>query len=197
VSRAITNAKQRYCITRKELLSVVSGLKKYRQHLLGRKIVVRTDHAALTFLKKTPKPVCQQGRWLDQLSEYNIEIKHRPGHTHSNSDALSRRHCERSGGKDCQQCLCTIAGSGAAQANGVGTPATGQVQLSDDPQPSSPNSFWEGSYGLPQWFESDTPKMDSSESLSFLGLPTSSISTNQVAIPDGSASPDAPLSGSP
>jgi len=33
-SRALTNAKRRYCITRKEFLGVVYGLKKYR-HLLG------------------------------------------------------------------------------------------------------------------------------------------------------------------
>jgi len=108
-SRALTNAERRYCITRKELLGIVYGLKKYRQHLLGRKIVVRTDHAALVVLKKTPEPVGQQGRWLDLLSEYDIEIKHRPGRMHSNSDALSRRPCERSGGKDCQQCLRTLA----------------------------------------------------------------------------------------
>ena len=104
-SRTLTPAERRYCITRKEHLGVVYGLKKYRQHLLGRKIVVRTDHAALTFLMKTPEPVGQQGRWLDLLAEYHIDIKHRPGHVHSNSDALSRRPCERSGGQACQQCL--------------------------------------------------------------------------------------------
>jgi len=70
---------------------MVYGLKKYRQHLLGRKIVVCTDHAAFTFLKKTPEPISQQGRWLDLLSEYQIDIEHRPGHVHSNSDARTRR----------------------------------------------------------------------------------------------------------
>jgi len=35
-SRALTNAERRYCITSKELLGEVYGLKKYRQHLLGR-----------------------------------------------------------------------------------------------------------------------------------------------------------------
>ena len=34
-SRTLTPAKARYCITRRELLGVVFGLKKYRQHLLG------------------------------------------------------------------------------------------------------------------------------------------------------------------
>jgi len=35
VSRALTNAERHYCITRKEVLGIVYGLKKYRQHLLG------------------------------------------------------------------------------------------------------------------------------------------------------------------
>ena len=72
------------------MLAVVFGLKKYRQHLLGRKIRVRTDHAALTYLKRTPEPIGQQGRWLDFLSEFECEIEHRAGMAHGNSDALLR-----------------------------------------------------------------------------------------------------------
>jgi len=179
VSRALTNAERRYCITRKELLGVVYGLKKYCQHLLGREIVVRTDHAALTFLKKTPEPVGQQGRWLDLLSEYNIEIQHWPGHAHSNSDALSRRPCERSRGKECQQCLRTIAGSHAAQARNAEASATGHIQPLDNPRPLTPlKSFWDESYDLPQWFTSDTSTADTPALSSFLGSPTSSISTD-------------------
>jgi len=143
-SRALTNAERRYCITRKELLGVVYGLKKYRQHLLGRQIVVRTDHAALTFLKNTPEPIGQQGCWLDLMAEYIIEIQHRPGRVHSNSDALSRRLCERNGCKECQQCLRTIMGSKAAQARKAEATATGQAQPVDTSQPLAPtNSFWD------------------------------------------------------
>jgi len=78
-----------------ETQNVVYGLKKYRQHLLGRPVVVRTDHAALTYLMKTPELVGQQqGLWLDLLGEYDLTIQHRPGRVHSNSDALSRRPCD-------------------------------------------------------------------------------------------------------
>jgi len=87
------------------MLAVVFGLKKYRQHLLARKIRIRTDHAALTYLKRTPEPIGQQGRWLDLLSEFDYHIEHRPGHKHGNSDALSRRPCERDGGEACAQCV--------------------------------------------------------------------------------------------
>ena len=41
------------------------------------------------------EPVGQQARYLDLLGEYDIEIIHRPGVPHRNSDALSRRPCER------------------------------------------------------------------------------------------------------
>ena len=100
-SRALTEAERRYCITRRELLAVVFGLKKYRQHLLGRSIIARTDHAALTYLMSTPEPIGQRGRWLDLLSEYDITIQHRSGRVHGNSDALSRRPCERTGEMEC------------------------------------------------------------------------------------------------
>ena len=103
-SRALSDAERRYCITRRELLGVVYGLKKYRQHLLGRPIVVRTDHAALTYLMKIPEPIGQQGRWLDLLAEYDMTIQRRPGLVHSNSDALSRRPCDRAGDPECRQC---------------------------------------------------------------------------------------------
>jgi len=103
-SRTLTPTEARYCITHRELLGVVFGLKKYRQHLLGRPIIVRTDHAALAYLMKTPEPVGQQGRWLDLLGEYDITIQHRPGRVHGNSDALSRRPCKWSSEMDCRQC---------------------------------------------------------------------------------------------
>ena len=103
-SRTLSPSETRYCITRRELLGVVYGLKKYRQHLLGWPIIVQTHHAALTYLMKTPEPVSQQGYWLDLLSEYDITIQHRPGRVHGNTDALSRRPCEQSTQTDCQQC---------------------------------------------------------------------------------------------
>ena len=79
-----------YNITRKELLAVVTFTKKFRQYLLGRQFRIRTDHAALQWLKRTPEPIGQQARWLEILKEFNYTIEHRPGRQHSNADALSR-----------------------------------------------------------------------------------------------------------
>jgi len=104
-SRSLTAPEKRYCITRRELLGVVYGLHKFRQHLLGRHVVVCTDHTALTHLMRTPEPIGQQGRWLDFLAEFELDIVHRAGRKHSNSDALSHRPCERKSVDDCPQCV--------------------------------------------------------------------------------------------
>jgi len=59
---ALPHVERCNCITHKELIGMVIGLKKYRQHLLGRPIIVRTDHTALTYFMKTPAPIGHQGR---------------------------------------------------------------------------------------------------------------------------------------
>jgi len=60
---------------------------------LGRRFRIRTDHAPLTWLRKTPEPVGQQARWLEIMEEYDFTVEHRPGVRHSNADALSRHPC--------------------------------------------------------------------------------------------------------
>jgi len=129
------------------------------------------------------------------MAEYVIEIWHRPGRVHSNSDALSRRPCERNGGKECQQCLRTIMGSKAAQARKAEAAATGPVQSLDTPRPLAPlNTFWDESYDLPQWFTSDAPTVDMPTSSSLLDSPLSSDAIDRV---DGSANPVVPASPTP
>lgn len=59
--------------------------------MLGHSFLIRTDHAALQWLKRTPEPIGQQARWLEILEEYNYEIQHRPGRLHCNADGVSRR----------------------------------------------------------------------------------------------------------
>ena len=49
-SHTFNTYEKKYCITRKELATVVFGLKRYRQYLLGRHFLIRSDHVALTYL---------------------------------------------------------------------------------------------------------------------------------------------------
>jgi len=76
-------------------LALITFVKKFRQYLLGRKFLVRTDHAALQWLKQTPEPVGQQARWLEILEEFDYDIEHRAGAKHNNADAMSRRPTDR------------------------------------------------------------------------------------------------------
>ena len=82
---------------KRELLAVVFGLKTFRQYLLGRHFVVRTDHSAVQWIRRTPEPMGQLARWLTLLKQYDFEIQHRPGAKHGNADGLSRRPASNEG----------------------------------------------------------------------------------------------------
>ena len=94
-SRLLTAPEKNYCVTRRELLAIVYFIKQFRPYLLGKKFLIRTDHAALRWLRNMPEPIGQQARWLEQLEEYDFEIEHRPGKRHANADAMSRRPCKQ------------------------------------------------------------------------------------------------------
>ena len=100
-SRALTKEEKNYCVTRRELLAIIEFLKKYRQYLLGRKFSIRTDHAALTWMRRTPEPIGQQARWISLCDEYDFDIEHRAGKLHGNADAMSRMPCP----EECRQCI--------------------------------------------------------------------------------------------
>ena len=93
-SRTLAKPEQKYETTRKELLAIVTGLKQFRQYLLGRHFVIRTDHAALTWLRCTAEPMPQLARWLTFIEQFDYEIEHRPGTKHGNEDELSRRNTQ-------------------------------------------------------------------------------------------------------
>ena len=81
---------KKYCTTRKELLAVVRFCVYYRNYLLGRQFLVRTDHNSLAWLTHFRHIEGQLARWLEVLAQFDFQIIHRPGNKHSNADALSR-----------------------------------------------------------------------------------------------------------
>ena len=96
-SRLLSKAERNYCVTRKELLSVVSFTAHFRPYLLGHCFTLRTDHAPLTWPYGVKEPEGQVARWLEQLQELDFKIIHRPGQRHQNADALSRLPCRQCG----------------------------------------------------------------------------------------------------
>jgi len=97
-SRTYNKQEMNWCITRREMLSMIFALKQFRQYCLGRKILVCTNHAPLVSIQSTPTPSSQICRWLDFLAEYEMNILHRPGILHGNADRCSRVNVA------CKQC---------------------------------------------------------------------------------------------
>ena len=89
-SRVLEDHERQYSTTKKEMLAMVYAIKHFRHYLYGRHFTVRTDHNALKWLQSFKEPEGQVARWLETLSQYDYEIKHRPGKKHQNADALSR-----------------------------------------------------------------------------------------------------------
>ena len=61
-SRVLTKQERRYCVTKKELLAVVHFVKTYSHYLVGKKFVLRTDHASLRWLSSFKHPEGQVAR---------------------------------------------------------------------------------------------------------------------------------------
>ncbi|XP_048623798.1 uncharacterized protein LOC106393666 [Brassica napus] len=89
-SKTMDEAQCRYATTEKELLAIVFAFEKFRSYLVGSKVIVHTDHAALKYLltKKDAKP--RLLRWILLLQEFDPEIKDKRGVENGVADHLSR-----------------------------------------------------------------------------------------------------------
>ena len=72
--------------------------------MLGCKFLIRTDHNSLVWLTKFRNIQGQLARWLEELSQYDFSIIHRPGKLHGNADGMSRIP------DTLQPCECYVAG---------------------------------------------------------------------------------------
>ena len=81
---------------KKELLVVVFAMDKFRSYLVGARVIVYTDHAALKYLltKKDAKPrlIC----WIMLLQEFDLEIRDKNGVDNCVAVHLSRMQIQGS-----------------------------------------------------------------------------------------------------
>ena len=92
-SKTFSHQERKYCVTRKELLAVVRGVKRFKKYVYGRHFTVRSDHGSLQWLKNFKAPTGQLARWLETLFVYDFTLITRPGRAHGNADGLSRLPC--------------------------------------------------------------------------------------------------------
>ncbi|CAC5374625.1 unnamed protein product [Mytilus coruscus] len=56
-------------------------------------MLVQTANAAVIWMKNFEKPTGQTARWLQELGTYDLNVIHRPGLKHTNTDTQSRVPC--------------------------------------------------------------------------------------------------------
>ena len=93
-SRSLAPAEKGYAQLDKEALSIVFGVKKFNQSLLGQRFTILFDHKPLQHLFAEDKPIptlasARIKRWAIILGAYNYKVEYRPGVQHSNADVLN------------------------------------------------------------------------------------------------------------
>ncbi|CAM8965703.1 unnamed protein product [Rhodiola kirilowii] len=89
-SRTLDPPQRNYSTTEKELLAVVFALEKFRPYLLGAKVIVYSDHAAIRYLMKKKEAKPRLIRWILLLQEFDVEIRDKKGIENTVADHLSR-----------------------------------------------------------------------------------------------------------
>lgn len=90
ISRCLTSCEINYTATEIELLAIIVALIRFRMYLLGTFFHIITDHAALTFMIKTPYHNSRLIRWSLFLQEYSFDIRHCSGRDNLVADYFSR-----------------------------------------------------------------------------------------------------------
>lgn len=78
-SKSLTETEKKYSTTVKELLAILHAVRKWRQYLMGNRVIVYTDHQALIFLKKSTGLNARMVRWAIALGEFELDIKYVKG----------------------------------------------------------------------------------------------------------------------
>ena len=90
VGRKFSESETRLSATEREVLGILSVLKKLRYYLLGKQFTLLTDVKAIHFIKNNASSSAKLTRWLLLMSEYDYTVGHVPGTQFTVPDYLSR-----------------------------------------------------------------------------------------------------------
>lgn len=83
---------QNYSSRKLEMLALKWAVTdKYKDLLLGADCMVYTDNDPLSYIQSSAKLGATELRWVGELANYNLTIKHRSGKANKNADSLSRK----------------------------------------------------------------------------------------------------------
>ena len=73
------------------MLAIIHALRKWRQYLLGSKILIRTNHNSFQYLLQQQRLSTEQQKWIEKIATFDMEILHKRGKENVVADALSRK----------------------------------------------------------------------------------------------------------
>ena len=88
--KSLSKSKTNISATRRELLVIVTFVRRFRHYLLGRKFTIITDLRALQWLQNFKDLDGMTARWLEKLASFDYKVCHRPGTSIGRTDGLSR-----------------------------------------------------------------------------------------------------------
>jgi hypothetical protein len=91
-STTLSPAERNYKVFDRELLGIICALRHWSHLLCGTvlPVLIWTDHQNLTYWIEPQKVGPRATTWQVELTQYNYELRHKPGNT-MKADALSRR----------------------------------------------------------------------------------------------------------
>ena len=94
-SKTLNEAQENYTTTEKEMLAVVYSCDKFRPYILGSKVILYTDHAAIRYLMMKNETKLRLIRWVLLLQEFDMEIKDKRGSENVVAEHLSYLESDR------------------------------------------------------------------------------------------------------
>jgi len=89
-SMCFSETQRRYSTTDRELCAIRWGIQIFRSFLAGVKFIVVTDHKPLVYLNNMSSTNSRLMRTVEELAEFDFEIRYRPGVDNEAADYLSR-----------------------------------------------------------------------------------------------------------